>query len=150
MPVEDAATGERRYWLDEAGLSILQEVVQDYLQRKGKTPPARQKPTPELGFAPEIYLAKTPSTGILAIHPGLLIGTGTDPQIPLDDTPFSGQCQVYRLVNGVVHIVPGLTRLVYNMSNADLAGNQWVLIIRDKFGSWFTTTALGLEFTECP
>ncbi|TXH16951.1 MAG: hypothetical protein E6R03_04710 [Hyphomicrobiaceae bacterium] len=87
---------------------------------------------------PEVYLARTPSGGIPSNNSS---GTGT----ASDDAPGCAQCRIYRIVEASgtasgddsVQAIPGLEKTVYNFSGADILEEQWVLIVRDKFGQWY-------------
>ena len=40
-----------------------------------------------------------------------------------------------------ITLVEALTEQVHNISAAVIPGNIWILVIRDKFGTWFAVTA---------
>lgn len=96
----------------------------------------------------EIYVALTPSGGIPALDFGVDVGTGSGSGSGgvNDDIPGSALCDVYKvqyagdtpyLVN-----VPGSTRLVLNLNPSVITGKTWVLVVKDKYGTWFITGAV--------
>lgn len=144
--------GEQKYWLDDASLSVLQEMVQGYLLEKSTRAASRRERHhfghPALvGEAPEIYVAKVPPGGIAGVSLGSMTGTGTGTEWS-DDVFSSAECQVFQLIGGRPLAVPGLKKRVYNLGTAALSDGQYVPILRDKYGTWVTPT-LGIEFTEC-
>lgn len=121
------------YMLSEDDRAWMQKVIQDYVDRLGN-PTGRPDTTNEPPQAPETYIALTPSTGIPAIDQSGTTGTGTV-SYALDDVPGSAVCRIYRLIRGTFRRV-GPTKLVYNLSRSALPGNAWILVTRDKFGTW--------------
>ncbi len=96
------------------------------------------------GQSPEIYIARVPTGGIPALSegPGTGSGSGTGPLEIADDIPGEAECNIYRLLTndaGVPRLegIDGLTRIVYNLCTVDIDEYQWVLVVKDKFGSWF-------------
>lgn len=72
--------------------------------------------------APEMYVAKAPSTGV----PGMI-----------GEQPGSADCAIYRLqVNTGELTLVELTKPVYNIGSA-ISLDTWLLVSRDKFGSWY-------------
>lgn len=93
---------------------------------------------PEMYQAPEVYIAKTPPGGIPALSQATATGTGTGTDTT--DTPGYANCDIYRiqLYGDVPELEPvgGLFRRVYNVAGDLVPGNQWIVVVRDKFGSW--------------
>jgi hypothetical protein len=93
---------------------------------------------------PDVYVAKTPEGGIPALeeYPGegeeTGTGTGTYGEASL---PGYGDMDIYKIVKK--ESVPQLKKVgrakirVYNFSTCDVPGNEWVFVIRDKFGYWY-------------
>ena len=91
---------------------------------------------------PEVYVALSPTDHAIppiADEPGT--GTRVDPTtgVPI----FSGLCHVYRvLFQGSQFLllpVPDLYPVeVFNFSDQAIPAGHWVLVQRDKFGTWFT------------
>lgn len=82
-------------------------------------------------FAPEVYAALTPFAGL----PGRTGGV----------FPGSAVCQIYRTIpteadepgRRELVEVPGLTRRVFNIHADGIPGTTFVIIERDKFGTWW-------------
>lgn len=80
---------------------------------------------------PEVYVIKTPVGGIPAIES---LGTGDSGT----QVPGSAECDIYRLLDTAPLLYNcGFTKTIYNLSRQDLPEEQWLLVVRDKFGSWY-------------
>ena len=112
---------------DKKALSILNQLV-----KQGKLNITRGyehgKVDHEEHQAPEIYVAKTPSAGIPAI-------TQTN--------PGKADCEIYRLIPAIgsdgeadLEEVPNHEKTVYNISGIDIEGDVYVLVSKEKYGSW--------------
>lgn len=130
---------DRAYILSEREVQLLQDFI-DRQRRSLVNPQARYHSEEQIRFAPDVYVARAPSGGI----PGLVdyAGTGSG-----EATPGSAECDIYRLydwgpVPGLVKMNT-LTKTVWNISPSAVDPLSWVLVIRDKFGRWFTT---GIDF----
>ena len=88
-------------------------------------------------LAPEVYIARTPNAGIPAMYEGQLTGTGT--LAPTDDVPAYATCQIWKVSYPNLIKVTDLTRKVYNLFTEDIPGDSWILVARDKFGTWVAT-----------
>lgn len=111
--------------LMQKDIDILRLMVKEYRRRQGvsgtKNPPVLT--------APETYLAKAPPEGIDG-------RTEADP-------PVAGyaECELYR-INNDNEIVPielagdPITQGIYNISRGAVAGDAFILVTRDKYGSW--------------
>ena len=83
---------------------------------------------------PKIYVARTPSAGISAL--GLSPGTASASDIY--DDPGTGYVDVYEIIE------PGepsfrlvyIDQLVYNLSAQAIAGDIWIIIVKDEFDDW--------------
>jgi len=122
---------EKKYWLSEADVTFLRQL-KERMERVRQGPRIRTVQQ-ESSYAPEVYLAYTPSSGI----PALGDHTGTA------DLPSCAECQIYRMDDLLdttpgVDMVEGLTKVVYNMSSTAIPGDNWILAIRDKLGTWFS------------
>lgn len=137
-------SGEDRAWIQR----LINESVDRTAGLKDHSgPPDR------VSDAPETYVALTPSTGIPALNRSGTTGTDTPDPDALDDVPGSAQCNVYRCysVLGVRRLrrVGQLKRTVLNLGPLALAGNVFVLITRDKFGTWYALGPMGIEVAGC-
>lgn len=127
------------YVLSESDVKVLRWLVQRERGRKVNTT-GRPDTTDPLWQPPEVYVARTPASGIAALveAPGTGSGTGA-----VADTINFRECDIYRMIvnttlgTEVLDRVPSLTKDVYNLSTEAVPGNAWVLAIRDKFGVWY-------------
>lgn len=85
-------------------------------------------------MAPEVYIALPPADGIPGLD-SITVGSGTDNPPAEGDRPGHAECNIYRIVDGELKLVSGLTRTVYNLSESTIE-QDWILIERDKFGTW--------------
>jgi hypothetical protein len=151
------------YGLSEKDRSDIRELMRrvDMMQRNTQNRPNLiGGPDAQEILAPEVYLALTPPQGIPAV--GEEIGTATatsneeDNGVPI----WYGWCEVWRVLPSVAgsvgtstgptaqedRIFPAFTGIpvkVYNYSDSALPGGEWVLVARDKFGSWFAVSSGG-------
>ncbi len=114
-------------------------------------------------LAPEVFVARTPAGGIPALGEGYTswtgtgtlthVGTGTE--LLEDDAPGYADCAVWRVLGEGVGETPVLSPLdapyyrVYNMSTSAVAGNTWVLVMRDKPGAWWVVQGGGGGLDVC-
>lgn len=91
--------------------------------------------------APEVYVARTPTGGIPQLDEGSGVGTGTS----ATDSPGRANCDIYRVKRygdvPELEDVPNFSKLVYNLAGDLIPGNQWVIVVRDKYGDWFVVNA---------
>lgn len=114
--------------LTQADIALLREVVARERNRTQNTPgrPNLQERPPQ---APEVYVVKTPATGILGVS-GLFA-----------DVPQWAECDVYRLTDGAL-ISIDKTLNVYNLCTTRVPAGSFGLASRDKFGTWYLTSLL--------
>ena len=117
-----------------------QEILRAFLDRvRHLQPPPGNSAYDDDDMAPEVYVARSPADGILALSEQA--GTA------FVDTPGSATCTVYRIVvnAGVKELRPvtGLTRTIHNLSTIGVVGNSWILVARDKFGTWWVVEEAG-------
>lgn len=78
--------------------------------------------------APEVYVAKLVSDDIPAAS---------------DTEPGDGTCDIYQIliVDGtpIITQVEGLNKTVYNISSQPIAGDQWIVLKRTKYGRWLAS-----------
>ncbi len=117
------------YLLSEEDRAILKLIIEK--ERSRLISPnyrAPVEPDDQFSLGPEVYVAYTPVGGIPA-NPT----TGT-----ASDILSSAECEIYRKdENGRMELVEGLTKIVYNLSLVDVPELEWVLLKRDKWGTWF-------------
>lgn len=118
-------------FLSDRDVNLLRQMLADWKARRGN-PKGRTQDEQNDIQPPEVYIALTPEGGIDGVD-GYQPGYAT--------------CAVYRLITGVLEVV-GTDVLVYNASTTDVPESAWVLAVRDKFGTWWTTGALGAEEEE--
>lgn len=148
----------KQFYLSESDQALLREwiSVARHSPRNVHNRHGKCVADDEEMMAPEVYVARTPEDGIPALDENNVIGTGsgTGSDVELiafdDDEPGYASCNVYR-VDLVQHTGTGnptptlvsideLTRRVYNLSTTEIAGNKLILIIRDKWDSWFAVS----------
>jgi hypothetical protein len=93
--------------------------------------------------APEVYIALVPGGGIPANEgdPELLPGTGSELDYQQGDMPGYADCQIYRIIGGVLQSCD-FTKRVYNLT-ASAIDQGWITVVRDKFGNWIAQTGGG-------
>lgn len=132
--------------LSDADVQKLKKLFTDYYGESGSTKQRQYVPSDDEYLTPEVYVALTPSGGIPALAEGSDVGTA----FGAGDTPGSASCQIYqRLPDGTLQVITGLTRTVYNLSESAVDGTSWVLVVRDKYGNWYTLPAAP-ESVPCP
>lgn len=118
--------------LDDRDRRLIQELIRT---SKSARPPVGRELEDLQDDAPEVYVARTPVGGI----DGLQEETGTG----INDRPGYATCNIYRIlsINSIPTLfpIPSLTKRVYNLSHDRIGGNRWVMVTRDKLGSWYTT-----------
>ncbi len=141
-------------YLTDEDVRILREMI-------AKVKRMRERPIDEaeepLYQAPECLVVLTPPEGIPALNPDLSYGTGTGSGTDFGsefNTPGEAECDVYKVEKSGSDEVPNLisqefTVVVYNLMSVDIAGNQWVLVFRDRSGSGWYVPTIGLEFGTC-
>ena len=119
------------YYLTEPDLAILRELITEYKGRVRN--PAVTTPRALDSASPETYIALAPAGGIPA-----LVGTGS-----MGD-PGYADCDIYKITDTGTSptLVPvtGLSKVVYNLTDADISSGTWISVIRDKYGSWIATS----------
>lgn len=128
------------YYLTEEDLKVLRDVIARERSRQGRTT-GRQGVDWDEHQAPEVYVARTPYAGISGLTTvgtgtHLDTGTGTGTGVTGDDVAGSASCAIYQVVDGEFLSI-GTSLLVHNYSTEAVEGDKWVLVLRDKFGTWF-------------
>lgn len=114
------------YGLAESDVAILREIVA-WWRKSPKNRAGSHDIEPEVGQAPEVYVARTPTAGI----PALVAEVGTG----VNDEPGYADCVIYQLISGLLQATSG-TKRIYNLG-AEVAGDAWIFVIRDKWGKWW-------------
>jgi hypothetical protein len=145
------------YILSGADRDKLQRLFDEWARRQHNTQnrPNFRGLDNEQWLAPEVYIALTPPEGIpaVAFEPGTATSSALFTDVPI----FSGLCQVYKGITAssigtgtgtsfedlLIPVKLMTPMRVFNYSNSDLPGGVWILIARDKFGTWFAVTAGG-------
>ena len=121
------------YFLTGPEVAFLKE----WLHRVMRQPPPRPAYTDEpLEATTECYLARVPAAGIGAITEAPGTGTGS---AELADALQTTRCWVYQMVDvsGTLTIAEtGHFVDVVNVTTAAISGDQWVPVVREKFGRW--------------
>lgn len=153
------------YLLSDDDMTVLRGLIRRERDRRVGYH-ARPAPEPETGTAPETYIARAPSGGITGLTqtPDTFVGTGSgDIDVPtgtgtarMNVVPGFGTCDIYQILtdpnDGVTQELQpcGFSLLVYNLATIPVMPHEWIVITRDKFGSWVITNTLGLQFGVCP
>lgn len=115
--------------LSNRDLDLIQKLLDEGKRRPGGRPAIREMDYP----APDVYVARTPESGIPAIDQD--VGSGHN------DYVNASHCQVYQLLEvgtgGTFEAVDGFTVPVYNLGTSAVTGGTWVIVVRDKFGGWY-------------
>lgn len=121
--------------LDEGDIDILQRIIDNV--RNSRVNSSAKFPSEldlNLTQAPDLYVAKvkSPATSIPAL-------TAASPY----DKPGSAECDIYRIgfttdATPIAELreLDDVSKIVYNVTAAAVTG--WFLVIRDKFGQWYT------------
>jgi hypothetical protein len=92
---------------------------------------------PFLDQTPDMHVALVPPDGIPA---------------RIGNTLGSAECNIYRVVEGVLESSSGFTRTVYNLSASEIPGSEdigtsgeeaYVAVARDKWGTWLALSGSG-------
>ncbi len=137
---------EQLFYLTENDRDLLRDFVERELRGRNHSR-SRYGIEGENSQSPDVYVVRTPNTGIPALDVGSTTGSGSLE----DDTPGSAECDVYRLVQtgGTYDLKPtGVTRRIYNLSLSSLSGGTWTPVARDKFGTWYALP-VGAGFSGC-
>lgn len=150
------------YVLTDDDMDVLRRLVRRERDRRVGSS-GRHTPEAEIGTAPETYIARTPLGGIPALTEptDTDLGTGSDADIGtgtgtarVEVLPGYADCDIYQILvdpyDNIPEIQPcGFTITVFNLTSVALASHSWILITRDKFGSWIVTNTLGLNYGTC-
>lgn len=119
------------YFLTPDDYALFQLLVADY-RRRTANPRITGREDEDSVQSPATYVA-LPQTTISALS-----YSGTSETPGEGDTPGSGLCDIYRLVEDsgkrLYKVLENQT--VYNLSREVVDG--WTLVHRDKFGEWYT------------
>lgn len=126
------------YLLTDADRRVLERLLYEhnrFRKNPDQRPLANQEEHEEMS-SPEVYAAKTPTGGIPPLTVFASTGEG--------DQPGSAECTILRLLPDVTNpdemeLVGVFTKEVYNLSTEAVEGEAWVLIARDKYGTWFVS-----------
>jgi hypothetical protein len=131
-----------KYVLSEDDLAALKALVQEHRERF-RSVNVRQRTNRPFAdeqeiLPPECYLALTPAAGIPGISKEP--GTGT----LSSEAISSALCQIFQVLDNKITVVYNIGTLqVYNYSQTIVPGGQWILVNRDKFGTWMAVTSGG-------
>lgn len=132
--------------ISDDDLAILRMLILRERQTPGNTlNRAALDPCDEI-TAPEVYIALTPIGGIGKLTDGPDTGTS----VGTGDIPSYADCTIYRIDDALseIRLSSAGTRRVYNIWPTDIAGNEIILICREKFGKWIPTQK-GFGFAPC-
>ena len=115
--------------------ATLEELIRWYrnVQRDKIQRPIPRVEVPDSDTT-EVYIARTIEDGIPALTPEP--GDGPTPK----DRPGEAICELYTILrkstNYELWPIPQLKQRVFNLTAEDIPANEWVPIMRDKFGRW--------------
>lgn len=127
----------------------LQELLDQHARRNQSTAGRPEVPD-EQGFAPDLYVCKTPETGVPGLAVDFGTGTGTADDVV---TPGRRECDVYRVFKdddgnpylSLIQENPTKKILVHNLSAEASEGGRWVIVAKDKLGTWWIIATPGLR-----
>jgi hypothetical protein len=125
MPTPDDTTA---YVLSNSDVTLLKQIRDD-LARKVKPVRSILEGGHELVKTQDIFVAKTPGVGTAVGIPALS-----------GNTPGAAMCLIYKLVPDTATIVlleTGRQEVVYNLSPTSIPSHTYILIKRDKFGTYW-------------
>lgn len=131
----------KAFVLNEKDAGVLRAMIAEFARRP-RNSEGKQSPelVSDLHQAPEVYVARVPSTGV----PGLVWEAGAG----VIDTPGTATCVLYRLMragNLSGRLVPlHISVTVHNLSTENVPADTWILVERDKFGTWWVSGSGGL------
>lgn len=134
------------YFLNKDDRDHLQQMLTWFKQRR--TNLQSRSPLDLPGRSSDTYIAVVPDIG--GIPPLTTPGTGTgtgffDPDTNRDNPGFA-ECDIFQVVDigdGFPTIEPlGFSLTVYNLSRS-VIGRDWILVTRDKFGTWVAISGGG-------
>lgn len=135
--------------ISDADWEVLKRLVaanQNLLQSSQRPLTNNQFRDGDDSMAPEVYIALVPAAGI----PGLdsaTSGSGSDNPPTEGDRPGSASCNIYKIIDGQLRPIPGLTRTVYNLSESTI-DSDWITVQREKFGTWLASVGGGGSSSE--
>lgn len=102
----------------------------------------------DYGNSSDIYIALTPDAGIPALDKGTDLGTGSGTSGGVnDDIPGFAECDIYKLLynTGTPYLepIPFKTETIHNISTTAIPGKTWIVVVKDKFGTWLATNPSG-------
>ncbi len=132
----------QQFILSEADRNLIQELLLAAKGRRVSYPTRSPEPTIDYRV-PETYIAYVPTGGI----PSMLDAGGewvTDTGTGTDDAPGTVDCEIYQVLgkdSGSAYLSNmDFTLPVYNIFPFPVTEHQWVLITRDKLGTWIVTS----------
>lgn len=127
--------------LTERDAVALRAMISEFQRRsRSRVNTLGQELVADMHQAPEVYVARVPSSGI----PALTWEAGAG----ILDTPGSTTCALYKLHRGgplTGQLVPiQVNAAVHNLSTDAVPADTWCLVERDKFGTWWVSGSGGL------
>jgi len=120
--------------------------VTNLVRRQSRTTRNREPVEEEIGQTPDLYVARVPAGGIAA---PTVVGTGTG--VTAEETVYAAYCWIYQLLpnwqttpaQGTLQSIAGYTLPVFSLQT--VSGDTWVLVERDKFGTWWAVGGPGVS-----
>lgn len=137
MPTPDG------YLLSERDILMLRRLLSQYNHEQRYVNAFGRPPEDAIDHeetsTTHFHIAKTPSGGI----PPLTVFASTG----VGDQPGSADCQILRTNPNTApesaENITGFTQKVYNLSESAITGEQWIFVIRDKYGKYYAISSSG-------
>lgn len=132
-------------FISEADYQTLQRMLRWWRRQENRR--ANLEPDQELPTAPEVYIAFPPgdTDPLPALDPATGVGTDTKYR------PGSADCYIYRILEDdlgpYLQQVGSETITVYNITPFPIIDHEWILVKRDKWGSWIADLGQGAVYT---
>jgi len=139
-----ALTGYLLSETDKQEIRNLVKLAKSLRSNPQNLPAPAPEPTDLWSSAAEAYVALTPTGGIpgrkeeyVATGTGWIPETGTGTAPDVGDIPGAADCQVWEMWQGEMRPAPMGEVSVNNFAESAIPGDIWILIVRDKYGTWW-------------
>ena len=137
---------EKGYLISDELRVVLGEVIGDHLNRqRGRNRPPGAQLEHDLRTAPEVYVARAPAGGIPTLYELYITGTGSGTGTHY--LPGFTQCDIYQLDEGDYGMelvaVEDESQRVFNITACKVEEDTWIVVERDKFGTWLAVDTCG-------
>lgn len=142
---------EKGYLISDELRVVLGEVIGDHLNRqRGRNRPPGAQLEHDLRTAPEVYVARAPAGGIPTLYELYITGTGSGTGTHY--LPGFTECDIYQFEEGDygMELVPveDESQQVFNITACKVEEDTWIVVERDKFGTWLAVDTCGSRRTS--